>query len=330
MKLGRILVFFTFCLVERVHAVMPEVFQYLERALARNGEVVDEWWSDTGGGYVFKAEYDVTGDGIPELFLSDTSTQGPRGAMTWQVYLGKGNGVYQPYIISESAVASYRPNDFLLLNFYSSFMFRREPKEDVSFIRGSKKKVFRADGLVDVHYYLLSYTLRGDRAFVDVRELFQPEDADENLASEEYLGEQPGNQRIKVDMEAILVADLLRYPKTPWRKIRLSDGIPTPDGVFIAKEDEARIPKLAAFTPALAMQWLKTAAEGKEPPREMDPTLQDALRVPPQGAGAERQGKANSSPERSGDGGILGDVFFACAGLGVALCGWALLRRRRQ
>ena len=309
---------------------MPEVFQYLERALARTGDVAEEWWSDTGGGYVFKAEYDATGDGIPELFLSDTSTQGPRGAMTWQVYLGKGNGVYQPYLISESTLTSSRPNDFLLIDFYSSFILRRDAKEGVSFVRGSKKKVFRADGLVDVHYYLLSYTVKGDRAFADVKELFQPEDADEDLASEEYLGEQPGNQRIKLDMEAILIADLLRYPNTPWRKIRLKDGIPTPDGLFIAKEDEERIPKLAAFTPALAMQWLKTAAQGKEPARELDPALQEALRAPTESDRAGGRRKSNPSGERSEDGGILGDLFFACAGLGVALCGWALLRLRRR
>lgn len=311
-------------------AVMPEVFDYLQKTLERTRGYVDEPWKETGGGYVFKVEMDVTGDGIPELFLSDTSKQAPRGSLVWQVYLRKGHGVYQPVVISESCLPWLKVTDVLTLNFYSDLILRKESNGDVSFIRWAKDGKSNSDGTLDMHYYLLSYTISGERAFIRRKELLYRNESEEDLAGDsDYWEGQPGNRRVTVDVEAILLADLLRYPKTPWRKIRWDDGVPSPEGLFLAKEDEERVPKLAAFTPTLAMQWLKTAAAGKEPSLELEPGLRGAFEgSPARDAGGGRL-KAPPTPGGPMNRDILGDVAMACAGMGVAFWAWTVLRRRR-
>lgn len=224
-----------------------QVFDYLRPILLREMSTAGDVWAYCGnGGYVFRFDMDVSGDGIPEMFLA-SSLWSWKSNITWYAFKGLADGDYMPYTYaSEIQGISSRATELWLEESdhgYSIVSFGTD--------RGS--------------YYLGRYRIESTKIVFDRKEI------DESTFHQ--LEASPKVKRIVPVISAVVLADLLRNPNSEWKRFDFDSYTPNEMGYYIAPEDAERIKGLVNFTPDLALRWLTSAAAGKTPGDEsVEPT----------------------------------------------------------
>lgn len=223
-----------------------EIFNYLRPILEREMTGAQDVWEKSGhGGYVMRFDLDMTGDGMPEMFLG-TTLWSWKSNITWDVYRRLSQGEYEPYIYSSEVTGvSIRASEILL--------------EEV----GNQKSIitFGAD---HGKYYVGRYNFR------DTSIVFERSEVSEAKFAELKAG--PNIKRVAPNIRGVLLADLLRNPNAEWRPIDFKSGAPNPEGYYIAPEDAERVKGLVNFTPDLALKWLESATVGKKPVGDLPKT----------------------------------------------------------
>lgn len=216
-----------------------QVFEYLKPILEREvGGAGDVWASSGSGGYVFRFDLDVSGDGLPEMFITSSLELRNQSAM-WSVYKAQGNGNYVPY--------TYAPERSGLSAFATEIHI-----EDV----GGTKSILTF-GSDRGKNYAGRYSFRDSRVAFEIKEV--------DAATFDRLKSSPTVKRVVPEVQGVLMVDLLRNPIAAWKRIDFERNAPDPNGYFIAVEDAERVKGFGNFTPDLALRWLASAAAGKAP-----------------------------------------------------------------
>jgi MYXO-CTERM domain-containing protein len=223
-----------------------EVFDYLKPLLQHETTTAGDIWTDSGnGGYVFRFDLDVTGDGRPEMFLSSSLNFRNESGL-WQVYENRGEQGYIPfeYVPGKSDVGLFATELWI---------------EDVN-----GQRSILAFGRDRMDWFIGRYSFRDGRVIYESAKTTQ-EMVERTKAA--------GNvKRVVPEVRGVLLADLLRNPEAEWKRINFDSRAPNPNGYYIAAEDAEKVKGLSNFTPGLALKWLQSAAVGKRPAEALGTT----------------------------------------------------------
>ncbi|MEI6713572.1 MAG: hypothetical protein WCO60_07460 [Verrucomicrobiota bacterium] len=212
----------------------------------------NEFWDVSRGGYILTLKQDVTGDGIPDMFIAQSMMMS-KGNPSWEVYRAMPDGRYDRFqFVSErkDAVAEFgalhiSSIDYIFVSSISGGAVLYDPWHNKYADEGR-------------YWGVDCYRINGNKVRASVQQ------TDEKWSSAVYEGD-PHEISINSTVSGMLIADLLRHPDTKWRSMNMADFIDSPAGQWVHKDDAARLERMAAFTPELARKWLKTARLGKEP-----------------------------------------------------------------
>lgn len=216
-----------------------QVFEYLKPVLEHETNAAGDIWASSGnGGYVFRFDLDVSGDGLPEMFIT-SSLEFQNQSGTWRAYRAQRNGDYVPYNYAGGVGGLHMFGTELLV-------------EQV----GAAKSILTFGSDRGKNYV-------GRYSFQDTQVSFERNEVD--AATFNQLKSSPSVKRIVPEVQGVLLVDLLRNPNAEWKRIDFERNAPDPNGYFIAAEDAERVKGLVNFTPDLALRWHASAAAGKTP-----------------------------------------------------------------
>jgi hypothetical protein len=235
--------------------ISPEVLREIHGSLLPYGKSPDDDWEFSGGGYVFRVDYDLTGDGRPELFVA-SSLGMYRGCPTWRLYHARKGGGYDPFLTKAEIREGWTAEKTLFSDFRFGLILGRSKGKPAIAIPWHDRFAEKEDE----HWGQLIVRFVGGNV-VDLSQKYLEED---------WAGREFGGKEFQIEdhIKGVLVADLLRDPDTPWREIRLSDHAPSGDGYYLHPDDAERVKRLGAFTPTLAWKWFQLAQEGRTPSEE--------------------------------------------------------------
>jgi hypothetical protein len=201
------------------------------------GQALEGVWERAGqGGYILRAQVDLTGDAKPELLLS-TTMQAWRHSTIWEVYSQNADGALQRFAQPLTlAIGSYQPardpdGEFVLLNY---------DRHDRQLL---VEKV-RAEGVETV-------AVSNSNNELDTTDL----DVDETKANyyDNYAEKWPGQEFV---VEALKVYDFIAG-RTAWRTIDQRLVVMPDDGYFLSSTDAEEMKANKDFTPQMALEMLR-------------------------------------------------------------------------
>ncbi len=237
--------------------VPNEILTEIEASLPEAETIETDEWEFARGGYVLRVDLDITGDGLPEMFVT-TSSGMYRGSPVWRVYHARREGGYEPFVLGRLEKV-----DGVV----------REPTLSVDgrfgiYLR-KNKGVFEL-GQPWHDRFTAEEEERWGVNYVSFR-------GNQVQFATEYLGEDWDGGSDKGELvqleemiQGVLIADLLRNPEAPWHPVRLSESAPNLLGSFLDPQDQSRVEKMGMFHPALAWEWLRAVREGRPPTQSVD------------------------------------------------------------
>lgn len=235
MKARTLCLYVTFaCNAWSVAAPPKQVFEYLKPILEREGTSAGDIWEAAGsGGYVLRFDLDVTGDGLPEMFLTSTLDMVKQSSV-WKAYKAQPDG-YAPYAQVQKEG----------LSLYATEIWVEQIGNSLAFVSWGHDRF----GVDSFNWYLVRY-LFDDRGIVSTRALSTEEEINALRASGRLT-------RIEPTVYGVLLADLLSNQDVAWKRIDFKSQGPSPNGYYIAAEDGEKIRSLTNFTPTVAMKELQ-------------------------------------------------------------------------
>jgi hypothetical protein len=190
------------------------------------------WETNGNGGYLLRLAMDVTGDGVPELFVA-TSLTTSKHLAEWTVFDVNQSGAMRPY-----AKSIRLPADSVWTTAEAgstALVYLGAPDRERE--RASDEKPFPVSRFTFV--------------FPEIKEaLTYVSEAEATKLRPSDLGQLP-------KLEAILLADYLTKPEAKWADV--GEWKLDANGSFFRVEDQERAAKNAAFTPQVALSMLGVA-----------------------------------------------------------------------
>lgn len=232
---------------------VPEiVYNSISRLLSACPPGGDEFWDVSRGGYVLMLSRDISGDGIPDMFIAQ-SMRMHKGNPSWEVYRGGPDGRYDRFEFLNGKKGAATEFGSLHLSSIDTIFVSEINGGAILYDPWHNK--YADDGM---YWGIDCYKIFGNKVRATVQQ------TDEKWTNAVYEGD-PQEISVNSSVSGILIADLLRHPNTRWRSMNMADFVDSPAGQWVHKDDAARLERMAAFTPELARKWLKTARLGREP-----------------------------------------------------------------
>lgn len=273
---------------EPIQSEAAEIKNFAEEKIRAELHTAGDTWVNAGnGGYLLRAEVDITGDNRPEVLITSTLDL-HRGLTNWRVFETETGGSLrryeEPYL---GGVNVYRPardaaGDFVLLQ-YDRW---QRHLAIVKFKNGRQERSFIADN--------------------------SPEWDDETHPFLNYETKWPD---IQFQVEGIKLCDYVTG-KTNWKAINFDDPAPFTEYYFIPAQDGEDMKANKAFTPEVALQMLRAL----KPADSGTPTAagkQYPLPALGNDSGSGSDGKEGNSPFSSAYAGLWVGFAFLIAAVAV-------------
>lgn len=243
---------------------------YLKPLLMHETQAAPDVWDGTqSGGYLFRFKMDANGDGTKELFLT-SSLEAFNLSATWKIFFENSSGQ--------------------LISFDKTV---RWPMTELRTEKNPEGLVFWQWSQDEMTYHVTMTTFRNGQVLNETMKV-----PFNQFIDGEEVKLLKRTQLVQPDLESIALADYLRNPNHPWKKVDLKTLQANGMGYPVITTDVEQM-KTIRMTPQLALSLIDPSAQNIQPKSESLPTpisklsLQSPTALPSPTVTAEKRSTAN-------------------------------------